>query len=126
MILADLSPAAYRQAGEYLAALDPDWARHVAATGPCLHQATPGREPYEALVRAIAYQQLHARAAEAILGRLLALFPQHAFPPPEQLLAASPQTLRACGFRRARWRLSRALPKPGWTAWCRPAKQHWP
>lgn len=98
MILADLSPAAYRQAGEYLAALDPDWARHVAATGPCLHQATPGREPYEALVRAIAYQQLHARAAEAILGRLLALFPQHAFPPPEQLLAASPQTLRACGF----------------------------
>ena len=98
MILADLSPAAYRQAGEYLAALDPDWARHVAATGPCLHQATPGREPYEALVRAIAYQQLHARAAEAILGRLLALFPESAFPTAEQLLTVSPQILRACGF----------------------------
>ncbi|SPO59250.1 DNA-3-methyladenine glycosylase (fragment), partial [Pseudomonas inefficax] len=60
MILADLSPDAYREATEYLSALDPDWSRHIAATGPCLHQATPGREPYEVLVRAIAYQQLHA------------------------------------------------------------------
>ncbi|MDM3887751.1 DNA-3-methyladenine glycosylase [Pseudomonas sp. BCRC 81390] len=95
MILADLSPDA---ATDYLAALDPDWARHIAATGPCLHQATPGREPYEVLVRAIAYQQLHARAAEAIIGRLLALFPDNAFPEPEQLLAVAPETMRACGF----------------------------
>ena len=98
MILADLSPAAYREASEHLASLDPDWSRHIAAIGPCLHQATPGREPYEALVRAIAYQQLHARAAEAILGRLLALFPEGAFPQPEQLLGVTPDTLRACGF----------------------------
>ena len=98
MILADLSPEAYREATAHLASLDLDWSRHIAATGPCLHQATSGREPYEALVRAIAYQQLHARAAEAILGRLLALFPANAFPQPEQLLAVTPQTLRACGF----------------------------
>ena len=98
MILTDLSPEAYREAADHLAALDPDWARHIAATGPCLHRATPGREPYEALVRAIAYQQLHARAAEAILGRLLALFPGQGFPTPQQLLAVAPQTLRACGF----------------------------
>ena len=98
MILADLSPEAYCEATRYLAALDPDWSRHIAATGPCLHQATPGREPYEALVRAIAYQQLHARAAEAILGRLLALYPGQAFPSPAQLLATAPEALRACGF----------------------------
>ncbi|HBK48452.1 MAG TPA: DNA-3-methyladenine glycosylase [Pseudomonas sp.] len=98
MMLADLSPEAYREAARHLAALDPDWSRHIAAIGPCLHQATPGREPYEALVRAIAYQQLHARAAEAILGRLLALFPADDFPQPEQLLAVTPETLRACGF----------------------------
>lgn len=98
MMLADLSPEAYREAAQHLAALDPDWSRHIAAIGPCLHQATPGREPYEALVRAIAYQQLHARAAEAILGRLLALFPADDFPQPEQLLAVTPETLRACGF----------------------------
>lgn len=98
MILADLSPEAFREATDYLAALDPDWARHIAATGPCLHQATPEREPYEALVRAIAYQQLHARAAEAILARLLALFPDVAFPEPAQLLATTPEAMRACGF----------------------------
>ena len=98
MILADLSPEAYREATDYLAALDPDWARHIAATGPCLHRATPGREPYEALVRAIAYQQLHARAAEAILGRLLALFPDDGFPAPRQLLEVAPETMRTCGF----------------------------
>jgi len=98
MILADLSPDAYRDASDYLAALDPDWARHIAAIGPCLHRATPGREPYEALVRAIAYQQLHARAAEAILGRMLVLFPDSPFPAPQQLLAVAPETMRACGF----------------------------
>ncbi|MFJ4154923.1 DNA-3-methyladenine glycosylase family protein [Pseudomonas sp. NPDC089752] len=98
MILADLSPGAYREATDYLAALDPDWARHIAAIGPCLHCATPGREPYETLVRAIAYQQLHARAAEAILARLLALFPGDGFPAPQQLLALAPETMRACGF----------------------------
>ena len=98
MMLADLSPEAYHEATQHLAALDPDWSRHIAAIGPCLHQATPGREPYEALVRAIAYQQLHARAAEAILGRLLVLFPADDFPQPEQLLAVTPETLRACGF----------------------------
>ena len=98
MILADLSPQAFDAATEHLTGQDPDWARHIAVTGPCLHQATPGREPYETLVRAIAYQQLHARAAEAILGRLLALFPETAFPTPEQLLAVSPEVMRACGF----------------------------
>ncbi|MHA7115633.1 DNA-3-methyladenine glycosylase family protein [Pseudomonas promysalinigenes] len=97
-MLADLSPDAYRAATHYLASLDPDWARHIQATGPCLHRATPEREPYEALVRAIAYQQLHARAAEAILGRLLALFPGQPFPAPAQLLALSPEVLRGCGF----------------------------
>lgn len=86
------------QATETLAGLDADWARHIATVGPCLHRATPGREPYEALARAIAYQQLHARAAEAILGRLLALFPATAFPSPAQLLAVTPETMRACGF----------------------------
>ncbi len=98
MILADLTPRAFEQAAGFLASLDPDWARHIAATGPCLHAATPGREPYEALVRAIAYQQLHARAAEAILGRLLALFPGQGFPAPEQLLLVTPEAMRTCGF----------------------------
>lgn len=98
MILADLTPCAFKAAAEFLAGQDADWSRHIAAIGPCLHTATPGREPYEALVRAIAYQQLHARAAEAILGRLLALFPGQGFPAPEQLRLVTPEAMRACGF----------------------------
>jgi len=98
MIHANLSPEAYLEATDFLAALDPDWARHIAAIGPCLHSAAPEREPFEALVRAVAYQQLHARAAEAILARMLALFPGSTFPDPGQLLATPPEVLRACGF----------------------------
>lgn len=97
-MLIDAEPVAYRQAAEYLSGLDADWARHIAAVGPCRHRTTSGREPFEALVRSVAYQQLHARAGDAILGRLLALFGQEVFPTPNQLLAADPAALRSCGF----------------------------
>lgn len=98
MIAADVSPGAHARAAAFLAGIDSDWAAHVAAVGPCLHQAKPAREPFEALVRAIAYQQLHARAGDAILGRLMALYPHTAFPSPVQLLATAPELQRACGF----------------------------
>lgn len=98
VILADLSPRTYRQAAQRLSELDGDWARHVATIGPCRHAAKPAREPYEALVRAIAYQQLHAKAGDAILGRLLALYPGTSFPAPEELLATPSDAQRVCGF----------------------------
>lgn len=91
-------PEPFLQARTALAALDSDWSRHIAATGPCLHQPKPAREPYEALVRAIAYQQLHARAGDAILRRFLALYAPAPFPSPEQILASDVEALRACGF----------------------------
>lgn len=71
--------------------------RVIRAEGPCTMVAVQ-REPYEALVRAIAHQQVHGRAAEAILGRFLALFPAHAFPPPEMVLATPVEAMRGCGF----------------------------
>lgn len=73
-----------------MSGLDEDRARHIAAIGPCRHEAKPARESYEALVRAIAYQQLHAKAGDAILGRLLPLYPGVSFSTPEQLLASDP------------------------------------
>ncbi|WP_439892015.1 DNA-3-methyladenine glycosylase family protein [Ralstonia sp. 25C] len=97
-IAADLSELAYRQAAEFLSSLDDDWACHIAAIGPCRHAAKPAREPYEALVRAIAYQQLHAKAGDAILGRFLALYPGTTFPAPQQVLATDEAALRGCGF----------------------------
>lgn len=49
-------------------------------------------------MRAVAYQQLHARAGDAIVGRLAGLFPAQTFPSPEQLVATGFDSLRACGF----------------------------
>ena len=76
---------------------DPVLKRVIRDIGPCTLQPMK-REPYEALVRAIAHQQVHGRAAEAILGRFLALFPGHAFPSAEMVLATPAETMRACGF----------------------------
>ena len=56
------------------------------------------RSPYESLVRAIAHQQLHGKAAETILGRMIALFPKKKFPSAQDLVDIKPEKLRACGF----------------------------
>lgn len=93
-----ISPGLADVPERFLAGLDADWRRHVLAVGSCRHEAKPGREPYEALIRAIAYQQLHAKAGDAILARLMALYPGGRFPSPEQLLATSPEQQRSCGF----------------------------
>ena len=93
-----MSANPYLSASEFLSRIDDDWRRHIAAIGPCLHQPHPARDPYESLVRAIAYQQLHAKAGDAIIGRLVALFPAHPFPRPEQILASGFDQLRGCGF----------------------------
>jgi DNA-3-methyladenine glycosylase II len=98
VIAADISGNACRKAEKFLSALDSDWARHIAHIGPCRHASKPAREPYEALVRAIAYQQLHARAGDAILARMLTLFGGTAFPTAQQLLDTPVDILRGCGF----------------------------
>ena len=88
----------YRLAASHLSLIDEDWSRLVNLAGPCAHQPVPAREPYEALVRAVAYQQLHVRSADAIIGRFLDLYPEDAFPCPAQILAAPFEALRMCGF----------------------------
>lgn len=71
--------------------------RLIQAHGPC-ELVPQKRSPYEALVSAVAHQQLHANAAEAILRRFKALFPKARFPKPEHVLDADDATLRGCGF----------------------------
>ena len=83
-------------AAAHLSAADPAFAALIQRIGPCTASPKP-REPYEALVRAIAHQQLHGRAAEAILARFIALHPDP-FPHPHQVAATPDGTLRACGF----------------------------
>lgn len=90
--------ARYDPSVAFLTQLDEDWAKLIALVGPCRHDPKAAREPYEALVRAIAYQQLTAKAGDAIIGRLKALFDGQRFPAPVDLIAAEFDALRACGF----------------------------
>jgi DNA-3-methyladenine glycosylase II len=69
--------------------------------GPCTLEPAWNREPFESLVRAVAFQQLHGRAANAILGRFVALF-EPPFPTPAQILDMDDQAARACGFSAAK------------------------
>lgn len=88
----------YDTAVAFLCALDQDWNRAIKRIGPCLHSAKECRTPFQALVRAVAYQQISTKVGDAILGRLVARFPETAFPTPEDLCTADIETLRACGF----------------------------
>jgi DNA-3-methyladenine glycosylase II len=76
---------------------DPVLKRVIRQIGPCTLRPVQ-REPYEALVRAIAHQQVHGRAAEAILGRFIALYPGHDFPPPAAVLETPVEAMRGCGL----------------------------
>ncbi len=86
----------------HLSACDPDWAVLIDLVGPCGLSPRSEREPFQALVHAVAHQQLHGRAAEAIFRRFLALYPGVAFPAPEKILATDGDALRSCGFSLAK------------------------
>ena len=72
--------------------------RLIKAHGPCALAPAWTRPPFEALVRAIVYQQLHGRAAATILQRLVDLFPEARFPSPQHLLNATDGELRGVGL----------------------------
>lgn len=74
----------------------------IRAIGPCTLTPRAGRSPFEALARAIAYQQLHDKAAASILKRFIALFPGRRFPRPSEVCATHTGAMRRAGFSRAK------------------------
>jgi DNA-3-methyladenine glycosylase II len=85
----------YKAAAGILSQRDPVLRRLVAEAGP--PQVNPPTEThFEALVRAILYQQLAGAAARAIHGRLIAALGGEVTP--ERLLAQSSETLRSVGL----------------------------
>lgn len=92
----------YRLAEEHLARVDPVMDRLIREVGPCTLVPQPRRSLFESLARAIAYQQLHASAAEAILRRFVAFCPGRRFPGPEQVLSMPMNLLRQAGFSQAK------------------------
>lgn len=72
----------------------------IDAVGPCRLEPA-NRSPYEALIHAIAHQQVHGRAAAAILGRVRGLYGGRT-PLPAELLDTPENELRAAGLSRSK------------------------
>jgi DNA-3-methyladenine glycosylase II len=85
------------RATQHIRTVDPVLGAFIARTARLQPMRPNHEEPYTALLSAVAHQQLHARAAESILGRLKALC-EGALPEPAALLTLSDDALRGCGF----------------------------
>ncbi|MDD2878252.1 MAG: DNA-3-methyladenine glycosylase 2 family protein [Acidiphilium sp.] len=90
-----------RLARAHLTLADPVLGMLISDVGACGLKPDRTREPYAALISAVAHQQLHARAAEAIMGRL-AMLAGSPIPEPAELLSLSDTALRGCGFSGAK------------------------
>lgn len=90
----------HASATTHLARVDPVMRELIQEIGPCTLTPRVERSPFESLARAIAFQQLHAKAAESILKRFIALFPGRRFPEPGELLSIDDGSIRVAGFSR--------------------------
>jgi DNA-3-methyladenine glycosylase II len=86
----------------HLRRVDPVMAQLIARAGPYAPKPERGVGAYEALVQAVAHQQLTAKAAGTILGRFYALYGGTCCPEPARLVGTPDAELRACGFSRAK------------------------
>src|SRR3954467_13301926 len=91
-----MSPVSLAAATRELAGRDPVLANLVALAGPISHRPRDPDGPFGALVRAIVYQQLAGRAAQAIHGRVRAAVGEPLTP--ETLAAVPDEALRAAGL----------------------------
>ncbi len=85
-----------------LSAVDPILGELIAEVGPCALEADHTRSPFQALVHAVAHQQLHGKAATTILSRFVALFPHTPFPSAQEVLDVDAAKLTGVGFSRAK------------------------
>jgi len=90
------------EAIQHLSRADKVLARLIKKAGPCTLKPRRRRSPFEALVQSVAHQQLNGTAAETILGRVKALYPNRRFPTPQDLLATPDEHLRRAGLSRAK------------------------
>jgi DNA-3-methyladenine glycosylase II len=92
---------ALSEAERFLARRDPAMKGLIKQAGPSVIGRRRSRTSFEALVRAIVFQQLAGRAAAAIYGRVVALFPGGRVSP-ENVMAVSEQSLRGAGLSAAK------------------------
>jgi len=76
-------------------------ARVIKKAGPFTHRPQKMHSPFQALFRAIVYQQLSGKAAATIMGRVMSNYRRGAIKP-AAVLATADETLRAAGMSRAK------------------------
>lgn len=103
-----MSLRASASAVRHLRKVDPRLAAVIERVGPCRLEARADGTHFDALARAIVYQQLSGKAAATILKRVCDVY-GGAMPTPEQLLATSEDALRAAGLSRQKLGYLRSL-----------------
>ena len=83
----------------HLRRADPVMARIIERVGPCTFEARAEGTHFDAIVRAIVYQQLSGKAAATIHRRVRELYGDRD-PTPAELLATADEPLRAAGLSR--------------------------
>jgi methylated-DNA-[protein]-cysteine S-methyltransferase len=97
-----------KEALAHLARAEPALAKLIAQVGPLKLSLKHTSDTFTALAEAIVYQQLTAKAAGTIFGRLLARFPNRRLTP-KRLLALTDQDLRSVGLSNNKTRSLRDL-----------------
>jgi len=87
---------------EHLRARDRRLAKFIDRVGPFRLRPAELQSPFEALLESIVYQQLHGRAAAAILSRVIAIFRPRRFPRPQDVLDLPEDELRGAGLSRSK------------------------
>lgn len=100
--------ASHRRAINHLKRVDPALADVIARVGPCRLVVRSEGTHFDALLRAIVYQQLSGKAAATIHGRICALYGGRS-PSPAELLATPDESLRAAGLSRQKIGYARDL-----------------
>lgn len=90
------------KAERHLAKIDPLLGKVIKEAGPCALRPEARISPYQSLLRSIVYQQLHGKAAETILKRFIASFPEGKFPEPSTVLRKRIDSMRKCGLSEAK------------------------
>ena len=91
-----------RAALEHLREQDPVLAEVMSRVGPYRLALKPTTSLFAALAEAIVYQQLHAKAAASIFGRVCQLFPRPSAPSARALGRISDEALRGAGLSRGK------------------------
>lgn len=88
----------HRAAVRHLKRADPVLAGIIRRVGPCTLDPAGRPDVFQALTRAIVFQQLNGTAASTIFGRFRDLYPPGRFPSPDAILATPVPRMRKAGL----------------------------